>query len=237
MICMSDNNSSALSSLDSKLTYEQALERSPVDDLRPSASGPKRTMARIACSLVIIGFLSLATIVGVAELPVVPEQYKENLISMGAPIGMRQGWRVFSPDLRTSNWHTLCLVELKDGTLKAIEFPRMEKLSLIERFIHEKQRNILGDRITNPIYKRFRPMIARYYARANDVSRSSRSNKSSNLNQLSSDSAPVRVTFIFASAPMPDIHSSHWVYRDELPEHTFKQVYFSYQIKPEDLDK
>ena len=226
MICMSDNNPTALSSSASPLSFEQALERSPIDDLRPSTVGPKRTLERLADNLVIIGFLSLATIVGVAELPVVPEQYKGNLISLGAPIGMRQGWRVFSPDLRTTNWHTLCLVELDDGTLKAKEFPRMEKLSLLERFIHEKQRNILGDRITNPIYKRFRPMIARYYARANSTAKS---------DQTNSEGSPERITFVFASSPMPDIHSSPWVYRDQLPEHIFKQVYFSYQVKKKDL--
>ena len=221
MIFMSDNNLTPQLSADPKLSFDQALERSPVDDLRPSSQAPKRTLERIACNLVIIGFLFLATIVGVAELPVVPEEYKGNLISAGAPLGMRQGWRVFSPELRCCNWHTLCLIEFKAGTVKAIEFPRMEKLSLLQRFIHEKQRNILGDRITNPVYKRFRPMIARYYARANQ----------------GGDSAnpPVRVTFVFASAPMPPLNSKQWVYRDQLPEHTFRQVYFSYQVKAEDL--
>jgi hypothetical protein len=229
MIFMSDNNLASLSSLvssDHQFTYDQALERSLVDDLRPTSLAPKRTLERLACNLVILGFLSLATIVGVAELPVVPEKYKGNLISAGAPIGMRQGWRVFSPELRTTNWHTLCLIEFQDGTLKAVEFPRMEKLSLLERFIHEKKRNILGDRITNPIYKRFRPMIARYYAQANAI-----------RSGTEPDNPPVRVTFVFASAPMPDIHSSHWVYRDQLPEHIFKQVYFSYQVKAEDLSR
>lgn len=223
---MSDNIRAALPLADRLLSYEQSLECSPVEDLRTASLGSNQALKHIAFNLVIIGYLSLATIVGVGELPVVPDAYKGNLISLGAPIGMKQGWRVFSPDLRTTNWHTLCLIELEDGTVKAVEFPRMEKLSLIERFIHEKQRNILGDRITNPIYKRFRPMIARYYARANI-----------NHDLENAHGQPVRVTFIFASAPMPDIHSSHWVYRDRLPEHTFKQVYFSYAVNPGDLEK
>lgn len=218
---MSDNDPASQLSPDSKLSYDQALECSPVDDLCSSPQAAKRTLELVACNLVIIGFLTLATMVGVAELPFVPEEYKGNLISAGAPLGMRQAWRVFSPDLRSSNWHTICIIELKDGTLKAVEFPRMEKLSLIERFIHEKQRNILGDRITSSIYKRFRPMIARYYARAN--------------NSGDSDTVPVRVTFVFVSAPMPPIHSPRWVYRDQQPEHTHQQVYFSYQVKAEDL--
>ena len=232
---MSNNNLTPLPSListDHRLTYEQALKRAPIDDLRPTSLAPKRTLEWVACNLVIIGFLSLATIVGVAELPMVPEQYKGNLISAGAPIGMRQSWRVFSPELRNTNWHTLCLIEFRDGTLKAVEFPRMEKLSLLERFVHEKKRNILGDRITNPVYKRFRPMIARYYAQANASNRISNSSSSSSNER---DNPPVRVTFVFASVPMPDIHSSHWVYRDQQPEHIFKQVYFSYQVKAEDL--
>ncbi len=140
--------------------------------------------------------------------------------SFGAPVGMKQAWRVFAPDLRTLNWHTLCLVELADGTIKASEFPRMEKLSLLERFAQEKKRSVLGDRIAHPVYKKFKPSIARHYARSND----------------DADNPPVRVTFVFASAPMPPLDGK-WVYRDQLPEHTFKQVYFSYAVRPEDLNR
>lgn len=218
---MSDNNLTSPLLPESPLSFEQALERSPTEDLCASTPGSSVTFERIVCSLVIIGFLSLATIVGVAELPVVPESIKGNLISLGAPIGMRQGWRVFSPELRSHNWHTLCIVEMQDGTLKAVEFPRMQKLSLLERFVHFKKESLLGDHLPNHIYKRFRPAVARYYARANAGTNTDR---------------PVRINFVFASVPIPPLESTHWIYRDRLPEHIFKQVYFSYGVKDEDLN-
>ena len=223
MISMSDKHITPQLSAGRLLSYDQALGCSPIEDLCSSTATAKLTLKLIACNLVIIGYLSLATIVGVAELPMVPDKDKANLISAGAPLGMRQAWRVFSPQLRSENFHTLCLIEFQDGTIKAVEFPRMQKLSLIERFIHEKQRNVLGDRILNPYYKRFRPIIARYYSRANF----------SNANEVGNP--PVRLTFVIVSAGIPPIKSGHWIYRDQLPEHTFKQVYFSYQVSPADL--
>ncbi len=217
---MSDNKLTSPLLPGAPLSFEEALERSPTEDLRATSPGSNVTFERTVSSLVIIGFLSLATIVGVAELPMVPESIKGNLISLGAPIGMRQGWRVFSPELRSRNWHTLCIIEMQDGTLKAVELPRMQKLSLLERFIHFKKESLLGDHLPNHIYKRFRPVVARYYARAN-----------AGINK----DRPVRINFVFASVPIPPIGSTHWTYRDQLPEHIFKQVYFSYSVKDEDL--
>lgn len=202
------------------LNYDEAVNYSINSDTAATKHAAAASFNRALSNCVIASFLVLATIVGVAELPFFAANVKKKMISFGAPIGMRQAWRVFAPDLRTLNWHTLCLIESADGTLKAKEFPRMDKLSLYERWRQEKKRSVLGERIAHPVYKDFKPAIARFYARSND----DQSNR------------PVRVTFVFASAPMPPLKKSlPWVYRDQLPEHTAKQVFFSYAVRPEDL--
>jgi len=205
------------------LSYEQALKTSSIDDLRPltgkAKSYDRKRLQRYLFNCAVLGFLGLATILAVAELPVVPEETRKKLVLLGAPIGMRQAWRLFSPNLRTVNWHTLCLIESADGTLKAREFPRMEKLSLWERFLQEKKRSVLGERLPNNVYKRYRPAVARYYAKAN----------------ADATNPPKRITFVFASAPDLTLNGKNFYYRDQLPAHIFKQVYFDYQVKVEDL--
>jgi len=200
-------------------SYQQALQVASVDDLCHLLTGGKRSQAPLLFNAVILTFLSLATILGAAELPALPQELRAKLLLLGAPLGMRQAWRVFAPELRTVNWHTLCIIEMADGTLKGREFPRLEKLSASERFIHEKERNCLGERLPSNFYKRFRPAVARFYARAN----------------ADKSNPPVFVTFIFASAPDLTLTGANFYYRDQLPEHIFKQVYFDYKVNPEDL--
>ncbi len=220
------SKSSAFYSNAPLLSYEQALKTSSIDDLRPPSpvnhdghNRDRKRLQRYIFNGAVIGFLGLATILGVAELPVVSEESRKKLVLLGAPLGMRQAWRLFAPNLRTVNWHTLALIETADGTIKAREFPRMEKLSLFDRFLQEKKRSVLGERLPNNVYKRFRPAVARFYARAN----------------ADADNPPVRVTFVFASAPDLTFNGKNFYYRDQLPAHIFKQVYFDYQVKADDL--
>lgn len=208
------------------LNYDKAVAYSSINCSNELKGSSAARFERIVASVAIVTFLSLATIVGTGELPFFSEAVKKKLINLGAPIGMKQAWRVFAPELRTVNWHTLCLIELADGTIKAKEFPRMEKLSQLERFRQEKKRSVLGERIAHAAYKDFKPSIARFYARSND----------------DSGNRPVRITFVFASAPMPPLETSDskkpaWIYRDHLPEHINKQVYFSYAVQSQDLRK
>lgn len=200
-------------------SYREAVAKAcPID---AGQSEQERRFDRILANCAIVAFISVATIVGVAEFPFVPEKMKGKMIAPGAPIGMRQAWRLFGPELRVINWHTLVLIEFADGTVKAREFPRMEKLSLVERFFREKERSILGDRIAFHVYKRFWPSVARYMARANSAP--------------DSKNPPVKVTFVFQSAPIPKPDPDHWVFRDSMPDHINRQVYFVYEVEPQDL--
>jgi hypothetical protein len=200
-------------------SYGQAVDQpAPVDAGKPAS---ELRFERILANCTVIAFISVATIVGVAEFPFVPEKMKGKLISPGAPIGMRQAWRLFGPELRSFNWHNIVLIQFADGTVKVREFPRMEKLSLVERFFREKERSILNDRIAFHVYKRFWPSVARYVARANS--------------DPSGVNPPVTVTFIFASAPIPKPDPDHWVFRDNMPEHLNRQAYFIYRVEPADL--
>lgn len=203
------------------LSYRQAVDQPASVDAEKSLGEQRfeRTLANCA----IVTFISLATMVGVAELPIIPEKMKGKLISPGAPIGMRQAWRLFGPELRSYNWNNIVLIEFADGTVKIHEMPRMEKLSLVEKFLREKERSILNDRLAFHVYKRFWPPVARYMARANNDTSAGKNNP------------PVKVTFVFASAPIPKPDPDHWVYRDQMPEHSHRQVFFIYKVSPDDL--
>lgn len=181
------------------------------------------TFDKCAINLVIISFLLLALILGILEMSFIDLETYRAMIGLGAPIGMKQGWRMFGPDLRKTNWHTLVLIELEDGTIKAREMPRMEKLGQWERFAKEKERSFLQDRMAIYKYRRFWPSLARYYARANsDIGKGIKAR---------------RVTFILMWTPMPDPHSApgKYTYRDRMPEHDNWQVNFVYRVTPQDL--
>jgi hypothetical protein len=181
------------------------------------------TFDKCAINLVIISFLLLALILGILEMSFIDLETYRAMIGLGAPIGMKQGWRMFGPDLRKTNWHTLVLIELEDGTIKAREMPRMEKLSQWERFAKEKERSFLQDRMAIYKYRRFWPSLARYYARANsDIGKGIKAR---------------RVTFILMWTPMPDPYAppAKYTYRDRMPEHDNWQVNFVYRVTPQDL--
>jgi hypothetical protein len=197
----------------SLFTFDEALGKSPV---RPLVKPLEEWVAQ-GC---VLGFIVLATILGALEMPFTSVETYRAIVGIGAPVGMKQGWRLFGPQLRTYNWHTLVLIEFADGSLKAQEMPRMDKLPLLERFMKEKERSVLGDRIAFVKFSRFWPSVARFYARAN----------------FDSQNLPRKVTFIFASAPLPPPDVKNWTFRDCMPEHTQRQVYFVYRVTPADFE-
>lgn len=188
------------------------------------------TFDKCAINLGIICFLLLALILGILEMSFIDLATYRAMIGLGAPIGMKQGWRMFGPDLRKTNWHTLVLIEMDDGTVKAREMPRMEKLDQWERFAKEKERSFLQDRMAIYKYRRFWPSLARYYARANSDIGADTLFKTKRVKAK-------RVTFVLMWSPMPDPHAppAQYTYRDRMPEHDNWQINFVYRVTPQDL--
>jgi hypothetical protein len=135
--------------------------------------------------------------------------------------GWVQYWGLFSPGIRNCNYHSTALIEFADGSSKLFEFPRtkIDQQDYLSHFGGEKKRKLFGDCMLWAGYEQFLPSIARFIARAND----------------DPTNPPRMVTFAwqFANTPVPD--PSHWVYRDQLPNHTMHIVKFIYKVDPQDL--
>ena len=78
--------------------------------------------------------------------------------------GLWHGWDMFSPDPMSINFRLHAQVFFKDGSLEIWEFPRMEKLSLWERYQKERYRK-WRERVRQDIYQSVWDDTARYIAR------------------------------------------------------------------------
>jgi hypothetical protein len=80
--------------------------------------------------------------------------------------GLWQGWSVFEHP-RTYNEYVTAVVAFKDGSQKIWEFPRMEKLSIIEKMFKEGYRRWGNDCVSDVNDSYLWPDAARYIARMN----------------------------------------------------------------------
>lgn len=78
--------------------------------------------------------------------------------------GIWHSWDMFSPDPLIVNFNLYAEVVLADGQTNHWEFPRMEKLSLVERFQKERHRK-WRERIRQDAYNMAWRDTARYIAR------------------------------------------------------------------------
>src|SRR5688500_16045008 len=92
---------------------------------------------------IISGLLVLYLTVNIVWLwPAFPgkDQFLSPFVPVWNAFGLRQGWNLFGPKLRDINYHTTATITYKDGLTEIWEFPRMNKLSLWEKFKREKWR-------------------------------------------------------------------------------------------------
>jgi len=78
-----------------------------------------------------------------------------------------QGWSVFEKP-RLYNGYLTALITYKDGTQKIWEFPRMEKLGLVEKMFKEKYRRWTNDCVSDEAKPYLWPDAVRYIARTNN---------------------------------------------------------------------
>lgn len=131
--------------------------------------------------------------------------------------GLEQNWKLFSPLIRNINYHTSATITFQDGTETVWEPPRMEKLSLIDKFRLEKFRKWSVDSLPWPDYKEFWPDFARYVGRKYYVAQN----------------PPVSLSLIlhWIEIPLPEKN----VARDSLPEHTKTSTVFFYRYRNQDF--
>lgn len=78
--------------------------------------------------------------------------------------GLWQNWSVFvSP--RTINYYLTAFIRFKDGTERTWEFPRPEKLGIVEKMFKERYRQWGTDAVNDDTEPYLRPDAARYIAR------------------------------------------------------------------------
>lgn len=140
------------------------------------------------------------------------------LVTVWHTLGLGQGWSVFAPNLRRYNPHVTATVTFADGATLLYEFPRMEKMSLIEKFCKEKWRKFDVDNMPWSTASGYHEDVARYVAR-----------------QVNNDVAnpPVQVAITVHWAAVPDL--PEFVSSEKFPEHDRAASVFVYRVRKKDL--
>lgn len=131
-------------------------------------------------------------------------------------LGLWQSWGVFAPDPKNWNPYMTALIIFADGSQKMWEFPRMDKLNLIDKMFKERYRKWANDCVNNEQVAIVWPDTARYIARLH----------SNPVNP------PVSVSII-----------RHWTWisppnecpKRRVPEGGGSKTLFTYDLAPEDL--
>ncbi|MBX9719868.1 MAG: hypothetical protein K2X81_00610, partial [Candidatus Obscuribacterales bacterium] len=81
--------------------------------------------------------------------------------------GLGQGWIMFDSP-RNYNGYLTAVISFKDGQQKIWDFPRMEKLGIVEKMFKERYREWTNDFISDESRPYLWPDAARYIARLNN---------------------------------------------------------------------
>jgi hypothetical protein len=128
-------------------------------------------------------------------------------------IGLFQSWDTFAPTPKSLNSYVDAIVIYKDGRTRPWKFPRMEQLSLTERYRKERYRKYV-ENLKEDANVVLWPDAARYIARLN--------------NDVSNPSQIVMLIRHWSDiVPRADA-----AYR---PEPWHAQIFYEYNVKPQDL--
>ncbi|MBV9405129.1 MAG: hypothetical protein JO211_07275 [Acidobacteriaceae bacterium] len=127
--------------------------------------------------------------------------------------GLFQSWDTFAPSPKSINSYVDAIVIYKDGRTETWKFPRMEQLSLTERYSEERYRKFV-ENLKEDTNAGLWPDVARHIARAhNDAS-----------------NPPQTVMLIrHWSDIVPRTDAAHESERWHI------QIFYEYNVKPEDL--
>jgi len=127
--------------------------------------------------------------------------------------GLFQSWDMFSPIPKAANTYIEATIVFKDGSRTTWTFPRMEQLSLTERYFKERYRKY-AENLPRDENDALLPDAARYIARLN-----------------STPSHPARTVMLIQkwSFIVPRADGSY------IPEPWSQHILYGYGVKPEDL--
>jgi hypothetical protein len=127
--------------------------------------------------------------------------------------GLFQSWDMFSPLPKATNAYMEALVLYKDGSTTMWSFPRMEQLSLTDRYSKERYRKFVETVLvesSSPLW----PDVARYVARMPEIR----------------ENGPQKIMLVVKWSDVV-AHEDGTFTRAPWDEH----VFYSYDVKPEDL--
>lgn len=81
--------------------------------------------------------------------------------------GLFQSWDMFSPSPKTINSYVEATVTYANGNVRVWSFPRMERLSLTDRYMKERYRKFV-EVLKEDMYSAMWPDVARHVARLNN---------------------------------------------------------------------
>jgi len=132
--------------------------------------------------------------------------------------GLEQNFGMFS-NVRMTNLHALVVATLADGTNQIIEYPRMERLNLWDRFMQERYRKLMYDNLMGGVNREYLLDYVRYVARQ--------------LYKANKDNPPRLINvFVYGSEILPPkLHQS----RDSMPPQTIMENLIAYPVSERDL--
>jgi hypothetical protein len=132
--------------------------------------------------------------------------------------GLEQNWKLFSPAIRTINYHPVAVVTFEDGARVIWEPPQIRQSSQWTRFKDEKFRKWSIDSLPWPAYKQFWPDFAKFVGR--------------HYQRQGLKPANLSLMLFWSDIPSPK-ESFHKV--GELPKHNKSSLVFFYSYTPGDL--
>lgn len=126
-----------------------------------------------------------------------------------AALGWYQNWSLFSPHVRHISYHETAIITFADGSTRIYEYPRMDQMSVVERFRREKLRKMFGDDMPWEGYSQFLPVFARHLARSS----------------FTKENPPVQISYVFNVVETPDPIEHGVQPRSKPLQHTDKKNY------------
>ena len=189
---------------------------------RPIESEQARRRVMSAFLLLLIAFMAIQCIPPKFFLvsAVGGESLVSRLSSKVTPyavaIGLFQAWSMFAPNPKRENTYVDAEITYRDGRKHLWVFPQMHELGYFERYAKERYRKFSNERLVVKENAALWPDAARYIARLNaDASNPPQIVKLSNYR------------CVIPTPPEPG--------EPPIPERWERDVFFTYNVKPDDL--
>jgi hypothetical protein len=127
--------------------------------------------------------------------------------------GLAQGWNLFAPNPLGMNTRAVAEITYRDGQTGIWEFPLPQNYGYFKRYFIERVHKFSFDSLLNDGFPALRPDAARYIAR---------------LNNTKKDNPPVSITLVSFRSQIAPPGSG-------LPEPWVRKAFFTYSVKPGDL--